>query len=230
MSIWPLPLKPFERYMLADDRPAFPMTLVARLTFTGEADPNRLNAALHAAIRRHPLLHASISPLRLSRVRKGWHPLEKGLNIEWGSQHEPFVLSPPGIDLKSNSGLRIAVRVAAGCTDLWLQFHHACCDVLGLTQFLGDSLLAYAGVSLPSFSEATLAERGRCVMRRWKRFRTAPKGCKRVFDFYRRSPSPLRSRIPAPDLGCIPTTFPNFAAQTLKADELTRLRETAAQS
>jgi hypothetical protein len=55
-----LPLVPFEHYMLADDRPDYPMTFCFRLRFTGRLDAHLFSAALNAALGVHPLLHAYV--------------------------------------------------------------------------------------------------------------------------------------------------------------------------
>ncbi len=56
----PLPLTPFERYMLADDQPGYPMVAVMELQFGGRLDVDLLRAAFVPAIERHPLLVARI--------------------------------------------------------------------------------------------------------------------------------------------------------------------------
>src|SRR5688572_4783806 len=61
MSPPPLPLTPFERYMLADDQPAFPMVAIVELEFGGSLRRDLLVQSLGPALLRHPLLWARVS-------------------------------------------------------------------------------------------------------------------------------------------------------------------------
>jgi len=142
--IFPLPLTPFEEYMLADDRPRWPMTFFLRLELRGRYDPMILTSALTAALVRHPLLASLLdegsdgrlqwipgpgTPPPVSRARAGCE-----LDFPEGRQ----------IDLRRQIGVRVWVRSdSADEWTLWVQFHHACCDGLGAMQFVGDVLAAY---------------------------------------------------------------------------------------
>ena len=50
MALFPLPLVPFEHYMLADDRADYPMTFFMRLHFRGRFDRGRLDNALRCRV------------------------------------------------------------------------------------------------------------------------------------------------------------------------------------
>ena len=142
--IFPLPLTPFEEYMLADDRPQWPMSFFLRLELRGQYDPAILTSALTAALARHPLLASLLAddgggglqwvagpgvPPPVSFARAGCE-----LDFPEGRQ----------IDLRRRIGVRVWVRSdGADEWTLWLQFHHACCDGLGAMQFVGDVLAAY---------------------------------------------------------------------------------------
>jgi hypothetical protein len=143
--IFPLPLTPFEEYMLADDRPQWPMTFFLRLELRGQYDPAILTSALTAALARHPLLASLLAD-------------GGGGGLQWvaGPGVPPPVSFagagceldfPEGrqIDLRRKIGVRVWVR-SDGADEwaLWVQFHHACCDGLGAMQFVGDVLAAYA--------------------------------------------------------------------------------------
>ena len=86
MSLFPLPLSTFERYMLADDRPEYPMAFVARVKLCGTLRREVFGAALDETLSRHPLFCALVAfgvrwlapvplgPLRPVRVRLGPAP------------------------------------------------------------------------------------------------------------------------------------------------------------
>ena len=56
----PLPLTAFEEYMLRDDRPKYPMSIIARLRFSGQLDRRATTEALETVVERHPLLRAKV--------------------------------------------------------------------------------------------------------------------------------------------------------------------------
>ena len=60
-GLFSLPLIPFERYMLVDDRPGYPMSFVFVVELAGTPDRTALEAAFQAALARHPLLSARLA-------------------------------------------------------------------------------------------------------------------------------------------------------------------------
>ena len=141
--ILPLPLAPFEEYMLLDDRPAYPMDCFCRLRFSGRFDRSALDSAFEFATARHPLLAATVH--RNGR-RFEWVPAgELSPKVRWETM-------PPGnacphaarIDLTRQPGFRATVLRGGGSTDLMLQFHHSCCDAIGGFRFVEDLLVGYA--------------------------------------------------------------------------------------
>ncbi len=139
----PLPLVPFESYMLADDRASHPMTFTIRLKFRGQIDQEAFRQSVFEALERHPLLSARIVKRRFGRL--AW---------DWSLSPEPYVdiadaqapLRYPGgeaIDLRHGCGVRIWVRQGAERCEMRLQFHHACSDGIGAYRFIEDLLCAY---------------------------------------------------------------------------------------
>src|SRR5262245_65459356 len=57
-EVFPLPLVPFERYMVTDDWPSHPMTIPVVLEFKGELQQEALIVALREALVNHPLLRS----------------------------------------------------------------------------------------------------------------------------------------------------------------------------
>jgi hypothetical protein len=142
--VLPLPLTPFEDYMLADDRPQWPMAFFLRLELRGEYSRPVLERAVQAALARHPLLCSLLADDGRGRLQ--WvegpgslPPIQccesaDAIDLQAGRQ----------IDLRREIGLRLWVSPTAATEwTLWLQFHHACCDGLGAMRFIGDLLAAY---------------------------------------------------------------------------------------
>lgn len=104
-SIFPLPLTPFESYLLVDDSPAYPMVFRVELQFGGAVDPDAFRRALETAIDRNPLLRATVS-----RVdgRDSWtlQPTSD-LDVVWSaSPSETVQAGPKYIDLRRETGFR----------------------------------------------------------------------------------------------------------------------------
>ena len=64
----PLPLTAFEEYMLSDDRPNYPTSIVARLRFAGQLDRRAAAEALETVVARHPLLRAKVRKTAAGRL------------------------------------------------------------------------------------------------------------------------------------------------------------------
>jgi len=151
-ALFPLPLTPFEHYLWTDDRPAYPMCFVVRMSFDGEMSRDAFEAALDETILRHPLVECvvdrSLRSWPVWTTRPGLRP-----DVNWGRLDEPLSF-PHGvpIDLTCESGLRFWVRGGEGRTELTIQAHHSMTDGLGILRLLGDLLGAYsrrAGDDLP---------------------------------------------------------------------------------
>jgi hypothetical protein len=148
-ALFPLPLTTFEKYMLLDDRPDYPMVFGQQLRVSGVIERSAFQAALQEAISYHPLLRATVP-------RSGPHSRAWVLT----AKHEPWVdwdvLGAPlgrcqseRIDLSKEFGLRVWVRQGGSNAEVTLQFHHACCDGIGSVRFI-DTLLAAYGVRTAS--------------------------------------------------------------------------------
>ena len=111
--ILPLPLVPFEEYMLSDDRPAYPMDFFCRLRFSGQFDRSALGSAFDVAVERHPLLAAMVrrGGRRFEWVSAG----ELSPKVRWATiQPGHACLPPERIDLTRSPGLRATVISAVG--------------------------------------------------------------------------------------------------------------------
>lgn len=149
-ALFPLPLTTFEKYMLSDDRPDYPMAFGFQLKLSGELRRSAFESSLEETLSRHPLLCAVVD--RSSRSGPVWR-LAKELrpSVDWDVLGVP-IGSPHGerIDLKSEVGLRFWVRQGDGVAEVTVQFHHACCDGIGSLRFVGDLLAAYGSCTAPA--------------------------------------------------------------------------------
>ncbi len=148
-NLFPLPLAPFEEYMLLDDRPGYRMTFLVEQSFEGEIDRAAFDAGVAEALQRHPLLRANVRQSFFRRwnwvAAQNVQPL-----VDWASYDEPVQDSEElGIDLRREIGVRFVVRVGNGRSRLVTQLHHACCDGMGAIQFLSDLFVKYTRVVSP---------------------------------------------------------------------------------
>ncbi len=117
--IWPLPLAPFEQYMLTDDRPSCPMTFFVRLRCSGTVFPQAFEAAVGSAVARHPLLSAIVR--RTKRNKLVWITVNRLPAIHWAPLDDSETI--PSIDLLHEPGLRLWVDQREGYVELLAQFH-----------------------------------------------------------------------------------------------------------
>jgi len=197
--VLPLPLVPFEQYMLADDRPAYPMNFFVRLRFAGRFDRPVLDAAMSATLARHPLLTAVAR-----RSRRGWiwEAADCLPAVQWltCSPGESLPALKP-LDVRVEPGFRVTACEGQGRTDLILQAHHACCDGLATFAFAEDLLVSYAaacgaapGMTLRPFEPQLLRQRGRFGLTTGQFLSVLPKqlvGLLGARQFLMRRPEPL---------------------------------------
>ncbi len=109
-ALFPLPLSTFERYMLQDDRPDYPMVFLIQLKLSGEIRRPEFELSFEETLSRHPLLCALLR--RPPRSRPEWILAEgRRPAVDW-DVHGAAVGSPRGerIDLGSEVGLRVWAR------------------------------------------------------------------------------------------------------------------------
>jgi hypothetical protein len=145
MALFPLPLVPFEHYMLADDRADYPMTFFLRLHFQGRFDRARFEAAVKSALYWHPLLAARVEGHVKARTASLFWLDAAGSdpNVFWHPAGTRLECSQLYIDLFREPGLRLRFFESDDTTELLAQFHHSCCDGLGALQFVETLLEHY---------------------------------------------------------------------------------------
>ncbi len=232
--IFPLPLTPWEEYMLIDDRPEHPMNFFVRLRFAGRFDRSALDAALTAAASRHPLLWAVA---RRSGRRWMWVPSDLSPAVRW-------LRDPPGdtlpasepLDVRTAPGLRAVASEEGQRTDLTLQVHHACCDGVAFSHFMDDMLVSYGrlrgvpGPTLPPLDSSLLSRRGRFGLptgRLLKVLAGQTAGWRRVYRFLMLRPGPLVGQRPDRNPRGAAVGYPASLTRSLGEEETRALLDTA---
>ncbi len=140
---FPLPLAPFEAYMLADHRDDYPMHFYCRMVLQGSLHRETLVQSLTESAERHPLMRAKIRP-RFARAPVWEVTGEVCLrDCRQGFDDLGEVLQAPCIDLTNEAGLRTWLYEGSTDVQLLFEFHHSCCDGLGALIFVEDVLMAY---------------------------------------------------------------------------------------
>lgn len=237
-ALFPLPLVAFERYMLADERPDFPMTFHLRLDVSGTLDERAFTLAVGEAVGRHPLLRAVVR--RLPGRGLCWVPLDAfDTPISWASSL-PAVTDPEvhQLDIRERPGIRLWVERQPGGARVTFLIHHAICDGIGAFEFVGDMLAAYArrtggGDPLPAAATVTpevLRRRGDFPVELPEPVSTGRivwDATREAFRWLAQRSAPLA--IPAgnepSDGQAVP--FPGCLLHSFSADETARLRRAA---
>jgi len=142
-NLFPLRLTAFEQYMLLDDNPKHPIVFFLQFRLRGNLNLSALVEAYNQAVARHPLLCS-----RVERRFGGYYWVwslesvaQAELNPDVWKASKPW-LRP--INLFAETGVRAWGEVSDSETEFTLQFHHACCDGIGASQFLEDIAVCYA--------------------------------------------------------------------------------------
>ncbi|MEQ9409205.1 MAG: condensation domain-containing protein [Fuerstiella sp.] len=203
---FPLPLAPFEAYMLADHRPDYPMHFYIGMHFSGALDRERFRQALTEAIKRHPLLRARI------RQRFGRSPVwESGTGVclrecARGFDDLSEVQQAAEIDLTVETGLRTWLYAKPAEAQVLFEFHHSCCDGLGALVFLEDVLVAYDRIvrGMPTEQNAVrvseLRRRAAIPLSVGQAVRKIPLDVQDFFRILFRRPAIVAESVPSADI------------------------------
>lgn len=146
-KLFPLPLSPFEFYYWCDNRPDYPTTFPIELRFRGSLSRESFERALQVCLDRHPLLRANVDD-STGKIPNWIAVADRSLPLDWAGESLPIDHAAGRfIDLTTDIGVRVWVRVTAHQSRVVLQFHHACCDALGGLRFVGDLLVAYDSIA-----------------------------------------------------------------------------------
>lgn len=142
-GIFPLPLTPFEAFMVTDTRPDSTMLCDMELQFRGAIDRTAFDAALAFALSRNPLFTCLVA--LDANGAMVWIPSESRPAVDWAPWGVPLDDSYGRFtDLFSELGLRVHVRQGDDRSTVLLHFHHACSDGIGGLAFIEDLLAGYA--------------------------------------------------------------------------------------
>jgi hypothetical protein len=234
-----------EEFFYHANRVEFPASCFLNLHCIGTLDRETLTAAWRETLAANPLTNSQV--VRAGRLH--WEGAGQSLPIAWVA---PGDSAPAGTfqDLSADPGLQLLVLptpLSDGGTHgfmLRLQFHHACCDGLGIFQFASELLLSYAKKLQQDPAEtepdatpgradpgrADLALRGKSGLGFWKMLRMLPRqlvGLRGIVGFLRRQPVPVISHefpnLPAE----MPPGFPAMRSLMLTVDQSDRLAKVA---
>jgi hypothetical protein len=234
------PLTTLEELLFWEDRPAYPWSCFVRAHLSGRIDRPAFESAATEALKRHPLLSATVE--RRGRGHLRWVVADEPRSVirwESGPVGGPFPHATR-LDLFREIGIRFHVVVDGDLCDVVIQFHHACCDGSGILAFIHDMLIAYAvargeasdQVQLPPLDPHGLATRGRFGLTLGKFLRMLPRqmvGLAGARQFLMRSPAPIIPHRADANDGPLPAAYPAVLSHVLDAEDTRRLRTAAMQ-
>lgn len=232
------PFTTLEEWLFWEDRPAYPWSCFIRLRFTGQLDRVAFEEAVHRVLKRHPLFCAT-ARIR-GRTHLQWIPVDDPQPpITWasGPVGGSFPAAAP-LDLFREIGIRFHIVSDGRACDLVIQFHHACCDGVGMVAVADELLIAYAlalggapdGLRLPTLDPSRFAARGRFGLTAGRLMRMLPRqlvGLHGAGKFLLRNPVPIIPCQSHADETLAPPQYPAVLGGVLEPAELLRLREAA---
>ena len=239
-DVFPLPLSPFERYMVLDDTDAYPMSFVLIVRLKGNLQQEVFEESVVFALRRHPLLMSTIR--KVGGQGWCWTPVDNpSPQMTWVENEEG--LQPPDqerIDLTREIGLRIWVNKNSDVAELVFQFHHACTDGLGGVQFIGDMLADYGqktaeeGAELPEIEPIQIdrlkarSHFGSDVCEKPSKKVSCPLMLsQKLFKLLRRQPVPLAASRNTNSIGTF-LTFPAIVSRVIDRPVVQQMKVVAA--
>lgn len=236
-SLPPLPLTPFERYMVADDQPGYPMVAIMELEFGGRLDTDLLAAALQRVVPSHPLMVARLERQGETFVWNASLPWQVSdlLQIEGDAGTVPGVAPAGHIDLTRSQGLKLRVRHSGESTRISFLLHHAVADGFGVLAFMADWLGQYDRLvkqqpeetRTPAWTVEALIDRGHSrwiiaePITRWQALRSF---AIETMRWLLRRPQPLRMATTTKEEQ---QAWPELLSVTLSVEETQQLRKRA---
>jgi hypothetical protein len=237
MTTLTLPLTVFEELLFWEDRSAYPCSCFARFQFSGQMDREAFESAVRTIVPRHPMLTSRVE----TRGRRlFWKPQDEARpEITWLTGPTRQSLPAAGYqDLRKEIGLRLFVVENGNSCDVTAQFHHACCDGVGIQSFGNDLIIAYAlakgarskRLQLPQLDPDRLAWRGTFGLTFRKLVKMLPEqvlGLRGAGYFFSRSPAPLLPHRALPDDHPHAAGFPATRTQTFTFEDTAALDSVA---
>jgi hypothetical protein len=142
-DLFPLPLSPFEKFVLWDGTLEHPMISYVEMHFDSALDHQRLQEALAFAVHCHPLLASRIVE-RNGQLYWEYDPSYRP-TIHFENEQLPLQHGRPRpIDLMNEFGLLVWYRHDEAGGRVLIQSHHSCCDGIGLRRMVIDWFNYYA--------------------------------------------------------------------------------------
>ncbi|MFN3191802.1 MAG: hypothetical protein ACE361_14925 [Aureliella sp.] len=141
--VFPLPLSPFEKFLLWDETVTCPMNSFIELHFDDHLDLDCLRKSLHAAVHRNPMLACRTRTIDGEMYWEYDADYVPELRLE-ADDAPLYAGRPRPIDLFNECGSRYWYRETESGSRLLIQLHHACTDGVGLRRVLIDTLTGYA--------------------------------------------------------------------------------------
>lgn len=234
----PLPLTPFEEYVITENSPSFPMNMFCRMRFRGKIDYKTYVQAAHNVMARHPLLQAKLEKTAAGKLQ--WVAAEEPGAVPL-IQEEPTRGYPAvqPIDITKEIGFRPHVVQGRDNFDLFFQVHHAAADGLGAFILGRDSLIEYARLKGIGSERATrssrlepelLAGRGNFHVTNWELLKMSPQlsvGLFGIAQYFFRWPFRIAKGEIASVSDPAPDPFPTGHTMELSIDDSTTLAEVA---
>ncbi|MDR0337035.1 MAG: hypothetical protein LBI18_08090 [Planctomycetaceae bacterium] len=218
-----IPFTIFEKYMLLDDQPAYPMDSFRLLLFSGRLNFSYFEASIASVVRYHPMLRSVVR--EDSRGRFFWEEVDCPIFIR--KIRGPLAMrypNPEAIDLFNEPGLKVYFVEERNRTSVLFQFHHCVSDGIGemevLADILSDYVIRFQGGSPPDnprhLEPELLSQRGSTGLTLRKYFRFFVPMAVTTYQLLCRFPTPLAPHVP------LNTNIPAKDYLALCADGLTR--------
>ncbi|HCO24091.1 MAG TPA: hypothetical protein DIT97_13975 [Gimesia maris] len=233
-DLFPLALTTFEKYMVSDDCPDYPMGFVIEITLSGQLDRERFESALDLATRRHPLLLATIST---SSHRLLWQYSNQVPTVQWYEEPDTDDSVATGyINLRNMPGLKTVVWHETEKSRVSFLFHHAVVDGIGAMHFIGDLLAIYGQSTcalddrqpeLSTVISSTLHQRGELYPKDSQLDHSWLRTLRHLYEFMRYYPSGIASTNSEPYVSESKSRRP-FLTRVLDRSQLTTIKNEAA--
>ena len=207
MTLLALPLTNFEEYMLADDYPGHPLTIAARLRFSGQVSQQAATAACQRVFERHPLVHSRVSSKGRKKV---WTSALNAVEPPLFVAGEPTRELPDleRFDLFEENGGKFTFVQGEQLCEMFVRGHHACLDGIGALQLIQDWMQCYHEeegssshtVKLRRLDPELLHQRGDFGFRTWQYVKQLPRqalGLYGIHEFLNHRAVPLVPSRPA---------------------------------
>ena len=230
----PLPLTPFEEYLLEEDRPDYPCWIIVKFHISGKFERAAMQGALDQTLVRNPLLRSVVK--RQGR-RLFWQELpDWKLPIEWMLGPLPDAWPKwRKLDIFQEPGFRLMLVEFESGTEMIFHVHHAIVDGKALRDVLYDLLNFYSiakghPVPIPEFKPEIFHNRNRLGETWIERLKTLPSqvlGMRITLLFLKRKIATLALEPRMPVQASLPPEYPALVSRRLPDTLFRKVRDEA---